>query len=80
MSSTSATSCSFDPVPCIEGLFTAIGDLLKDGRTMAVLALLLVVLWRTRSRQRQAAKDAYQQSMLGYAHRNARRPSASGRP
>ncbi len=69
----SKTTCSGDPLPCIEWLLHAIADVLKDGRTMAVLALALVVLWKIRQRQRREAAEAYHEAMLGYAHRSGQR-------
>ena len=76
----SKTTCSGDPLPCIEWLLHAIADVLKDGRTMAVLALALVVLWKIRQRQRREAAEAYLPIAGGNAAANRYGKSARKTP
>ncbi|HEY6897126.1 MAG TPA: hypothetical protein VI279_07680 [Rhodocyclaceae bacterium] len=61
-----AAICSEDPIVCIDAVAMGIGEFLKDGTTMAMLAVLLVLLLRYRADQQKRKLEAYAASLLAY--------------
>ena len=59
-----APGCRDDPVVCIDAVAVFIGEFLKDGTTMAMLAALFVLLLRLRADQKKAKSAEYARQML----------------
>lgn len=61
--------CGGDPLACIEFVILGIGEFLKDWTTMAMLAVLLVLLLRMRADRARAKEAEYARLLSGYADR-----------
>ena len=61
--------CGGDPLACIEFLILGIGEFLKDWTTMAMLAVLLILLLRLRADGVRAREAEYEKRLSGYAER-----------
>lgn len=61
-----AAPCGGDPLACIEWLMMAVGAFLKDWTTMAMLAILLVLLFRLRSDRARAREVDYARRLAVY--------------
>lgn len=59
-----APGCGDDPVVCIDAVALFIGEFLKDGTTLAMLAVLFVLLLRLRADQKKAKSAEYARQML----------------
>ncbi|MBU0750541.1 MAG: hypothetical protein KJ787_01630 [Gammaproteobacteria bacterium] len=59
-----APGCRDDPVVCIDAVAVFIGEFLKDWTTLAMLAVLFVLLLRLRADQKKAKSAAYARQML----------------
>lgn len=64
-----AAICGGDPLSCIEFVILGIGEFLKDWTTMAMLAVMLVLLLRLRSDRTRAKEAEYANILSGYADR-----------
>ncbi len=70
-----AAICGGDPLVCIEFIVWGIGEFLKDWTTMAMLAILLVLLLKYRADRRQAAEDQYAERLKSYEEQRNRQPT-----
>ena len=61
--------CGGDPLACIEFVILGIGEFLKDWTTMAMLAVLLILLLRLRADRVRAREAEYEKRLSGYAER-----------
>lgn len=66
-----AAPCGGDPLVCIELVVLGIGNFLKDGTTMAMLALLLVLLLRYRADRAKAREADYARHLAEYDEKRA---------
>lgn len=57
-------ACDVDVEACIDWFFLGIGDFLKNGYTMTLLALTLIALLRVRAREQQKIRDRHAQQLL----------------
>ena len=64
-----AAACGSDPLLCIEFAVLAIGELLKDWTTMAMLAVVLGLLLLLRADKQKARDDAYAVQLGAYEDR-----------
>ena len=75
-----AAPCGGDPLVCIDWLVVFIGEFLKDWTTLAMLAILLVLLFRLRSDQTRAKEDEYARHLAEFDQkRDAGMKSAAGK-
>lgn len=61
-----AAPCGGDPMACIEFVVLGIGAFLKDWTTMAMLAILLVLLLLLRSDRAKARETDYAKRLAAY--------------
>jgi len=59
-----APGCGDDPVVCIDTVALFIGEFLKDWTTLAMLAILFVLLLRLRADQKKTRSAEYARQML----------------
>ena len=64
-----AALCVGDPLACIEFVVLGIGAFLKDWTTMAMLAVLLVLLLRVRADGARAREAEYAKRLGAYAEK-----------
>ncbi len=60
------STCSNDPVVCIDIAILFIGAFLKDWTTMAILLLLLVLLFKLKADKQRAKNFVYARQMEAY--------------
>ena len=61
-----ASACGGDPLVCIELVVLVIAEFVKDWTTLAMLALLLVLLLSLRADRQKAREDAYANRLAAY--------------
>lgn len=65
--------CSVDAEACINWIALGIGDFLKNGYTLSLLALSLIALLRVRAREKQKNLDRHTRALLDkHDHRNGK--------
>ncbi len=66
------STCSNDPVVCIDIVALFIGAFLKDWTTMAILLLLLVLLFKLKADKQRAKNLVYAMQMEAYDSKRTR--------
>lgn len=65
--------CSLDVEVCIDWVFLGVGDFLKNGYTMSLLALTLIALLRVRAREQQKIRERHAQQLLEVDERRSKK-------
>ncbi len=66
-------TCTDDPMICIDWFALFVGEFLKDGFTLAGMAVLLILLLRLRAQKIEAQRLEFGESMMDYHEKREQR-------